>query len=115
MKEFRFILLKLFVIESNIASRLWVNIVGQDGIRSKLAKSIKIQLTCEARKIAVFEIQRKNGTGKLLHILHDEIIPCNGPSCDVRVASIDHMVGFAQKQGKLMLFGTALDFCCRSF
>jgi len=97
MEEFRFILLELFVIESNIARCLRINIVGQDRIRPKLTKSIKVQLPGETRKVAVLEIKRENSACKFFHVLHDKIVPRCGPSRDLFIASIDHVVGFAQK------------------
>jgi len=115
MEQFRFVLLELFVIETNIARCLRINVVGQDGIRSKLTKTIKVQLPGETRKVAVLKVKRKDSTCKFFDVLYDEIISRRGPSRDLLIASIDHVVGFAQKQGKLMLFRTTLNFCHRSF
>lgn len=110
MQEFWFVLLELFVIETNVGRCLWVHVVGQDGIRPKLAKAIKVQLAGKTRKVAVLEVQWKDSARKFFHVLHDKVISRSGPRCDVWIASIDHMVGFAQKKGKLMLFGTTLEF-----
>ena len=69
-----FVLLKFFVIKSNIACGLRINIVGQDRIRPKFAKAIKVQLPCETRKVAVLEVKWKDSTCKFLHVLYNEIV-----------------------------------------
>ena len=94
MEQFRFVLLELFVIETNIARCLRINVVGQDGIRSKLTKTIKVQLPGETRKVAVLKVKRKDSTCKFFDVLYDEIISRRGPSRDLLIASIDHVVGF---------------------
>lgn len=94
MEQFRFILLELFVIETNIARCLRINVVCQDGIRSKLTKTIKVQLPGETRKVAVLKVKRKNSACKFFHVLYDEIISRRRPSRDLLIASIDHVVGF---------------------
>jgi len=101
------------VIKSNEGCSLRIHVVGKDGIRPKFPKAIKVQLPGKTRKVAMLEILGQNITGELFHILNDEIVSRRRPSCDVLIALIDHVVSFAQKQRKLMLFGASLDF--RSF
>ena len=82
------------MIKSNIACGLRINIVGQDRIRPKFAKAIKVQLPCETRKIAVLEVKWKDGTSKFLDVLYNKIVTRCGPCCDIWIASIDHVVCF---------------------
>lgn len=100
MQEFRFVLLELFVVETNVGRCLWVDVVGQDGIRPKLAKAIKVQLAGKTRKVAMLEVQRKDSARKFFHVLHDKVISRRRPRCNVWIASIDHMVGFYFKEKK---------------
>lgn len=39
MEQVRTILLKLFMVESNVFGRLWIDVIGQDGVGSQLAKA----------------------------------------------------------------------------
>ena len=61
VQEFGFVLLEILVEESHVASSARIDIVSQDGIRTKLAKSVEIQLASKTGKIGVLKVQGQDG------------------------------------------------------
>ena len=48
----------------------------------------------------MLEVKWEYRTCEFLHVLYDEVISRCRPSCDLRIASIDHVVGFCLKEMK---------------
>ena len=61
VQEFGFVLLEILVKESHVTSSARIDIVGQDWIRTKLAKSVEIQLASKTGKIGVLKVQGQDG------------------------------------------------------
>ena len=61
VQEFGFVLLEILVKESHVTSSARIDIVSQDGIRTKLAKSVEIQLASKTGKIGVLKVQGQDG------------------------------------------------------
>jgi hypothetical protein len=60
VQQLRLVLLELFVIEPYVASRLRVNVRGQNWIRAKLSKAVKVELSSETAKIGMLKVQWKH-------------------------------------------------------
>ena len=61
VQEFGFVLLEILVEESHVTSSARIDIVGQDWIRTKLAKSVEVQLASKTGKIGVLKVQGQDG------------------------------------------------------